>query len=378
MNRRTITLLVVLILLLSGSAIALAQDATEEAAAATVSLGSSEELGSFLVGPDGMTLYMFTNDAPGASSCSGDCATNWPPLTVGEDETPVLAEGVPGALNTITREDGSRQVVYNGMPLYHWAQDAAPGDTNGQGVGDIWWVVSPPLVSLSGNAQFGEILVGSNGMTLYRFDNDTDGTSACYDGCAANWPPLTLGDGQEATIQPGLIGEVGTIERTDGTVQVTFDGMPLYYWAQDAAPGDATGHGVGDIWWVVKPPTVSVAATALGDVLVGPNGMTLYMFTEDFDGVSACYNQCEIAWPPLLVGEGEEIVVGEGVTGAIGTTVRDDGTTQATINNMPLYYWWRDVVPGDVTGQEFQQVWYVLSPTGEIIFDTVEAEGEGG
>src|SRR5690606_1581076 len=117
MNRRFTTLLVALLLLLLGSAVVMAQDATEEpadeaaateeaGAAATVSLSSSEELGDFLVGPNGMTLYLFTNDSPGVSSCADQCATNWPPLTVGEEETPVLAEGIPGALNAITREDG--------------------------------------------------------------------------------------------------------------------------------------------------------------------------------------------------------------------------------------------------------------------------------
>ena len=385
MNRRFTTLLVALLLLLLGSAVVMAQDATEEpadeaaateeaAAAPTVSLSSSEELGDFLVGPNGMTLYLFTNDAPGVSNCADQCATNWPPLTVGEEEIPLLGEGIPGALNAITREDGTRQVVYNGTPLYYWAQDAAPGDTTGQGVGDVWFVVSPPDVSLGGNAELGDFLVGPNGMTLYLFNNDTDGTSTCYDQCATNWPPLLVGEGEEVSTQPGLVGEVGTTERTDGTVQVTFNGMPLYYWAQDAAPGDSTGQGVGDVWWVVKPPTISVATTNLGDVLVGPNGMTLYMFTEDIDGVSACYERCAIAWPPLLVAEGEEVVLAEGITGTVGTTTRDDGTLQATINNMPLYYWWRDVIPGDTTGQDVQQVWYVLNPAGEIIFDTVEGE----
>jgi predicted lipoprotein with Yx(FWY)xxD motif len=385
MKRQWIYMLLALMLLSISGFSAMAQDATEEPTeemasteeamgemTPTLSLSSSEELGDFLVGPDGMTVYLFTNDTPGVSNCSGDCATNWPPLTVGEEETPTLAEGVPGMVNAITREDGTRQVVYNGWPLYYWAQDTAPGDTTGQGVGEVWFVVSPPHVSLGGNAELGDFLVGPNGMTLYMFTNDTENTSNCYDQCATNWPPLLVDEGEEVSAQPGLVGEVGTTERTDGTVQVTFNGMPLYYWAQDTAPGDATGQGVGDVWFVVKPPTISLASTDLGDVVVGPNGMTLYMFTEDVDGVSVCYDRCAVAWPPLLVAEGEEIVAGQGVEGELSTTTRDDGTLQVVYNGYPLYYWWRDVVPGDTTGQDVQQVWYVMDGAGEIIFGTGE------
>lgn len=100
-------------------------------------------LGEIVVDADGKTLYMFDNDTQGSgeSSCTGECLTNWPPLTT-EGDAPAV-QGVTGEVGTITTADGSTQVTLNGWPLYYFAGDAAAGDVNGQGVGGIWWVLSP-------------------------------------------------------------------------------------------------------------------------------------------------------------------------------------------------------------------------------------------
>jgi predicted lipoprotein with Yx(FWY)xxD motif len=94
-------------------------------------------LGSVLTA-DGMTLYGFTPDTEGVSTCYDACADNWPALT-GE---PTVGAGLDAALfGTAPRTDGTTQVTIDGHPLYFFAADAAPGDTNGQGVGDKWYVV---------------------------------------------------------------------------------------------------------------------------------------------------------------------------------------------------------------------------------------------
>jgi predicted lipoprotein with Yx(FWY)xxD motif len=98
------------------------------------------QYGNILTDPQGRTLYRFTRDEPNASNCYDQCAQVWPPLTLDSGE-PVLPQGVGGTLGVITRRDGSRQVTYNGMPLYYYARDSAPGDTNGQGIGNVWFVV---------------------------------------------------------------------------------------------------------------------------------------------------------------------------------------------------------------------------------------------
>lgn len=109
------------------------------AAAPTVAV-SATDLGEILVDGEGRTLYLFLPDEQGDSTCYDDCAGNWPPL-IG---TAAPGEGAdPALIGTVPRSDGSDQVTYGGWPLYYFAADTAAGDVNGQGVGDVWFVVSP-------------------------------------------------------------------------------------------------------------------------------------------------------------------------------------------------------------------------------------------
>lgn len=127
---------------------------TPDPVAPGTSAGASDEvkmrfqntgsLGQILVDERGMTLYRFTNDTPNVSNCSGQCAVNWPPLLVaqgGEVEIDDMDE--EGLIATITRADGSIQVTYKGQPLYYWINDTRTGDTTGQNVNGVWFVVNP-------------------------------------------------------------------------------------------------------------------------------------------------------------------------------------------------------------------------------------------
>lgn len=102
-------------------------------------------LGKILVDSSGQTLYLFKKDRNGKSSCSGSCAVNWPPLTAAGK--PRAGKRVSASkLATTRRSDGTRQVVYNGHPLYRFVGDSKPGDTTGEGLtafGARWFVVSP-------------------------------------------------------------------------------------------------------------------------------------------------------------------------------------------------------------------------------------------
>ncbi|BDZ45806.1 COG4315 family predicted lipoprotein [Naasia aerilata] len=104
---------------------------------------ASTSLGDIVVDAKGMSLYVFDKDTAGSgsSSCSGQCLVNWPPLHATSD-TPTV-DGVTGEVGTITGTDGQPQVTLNGLPLYYFVGDAAPGDVNGQAVQQIWWVVGP-------------------------------------------------------------------------------------------------------------------------------------------------------------------------------------------------------------------------------------------
>jgi predicted lipoprotein with Yx(FWY)xxD motif len=109
---------------------------------ANVMVGKSDALGSFLVDDKGMTLYLFTKDSPNTSNCYDKCATSWPPLlTTGN---PMAGDGADASkFGTTTRKDGTTQVTYAGWPLYYYAKDTKAGDTTGQGVGSVWYVISP-------------------------------------------------------------------------------------------------------------------------------------------------------------------------------------------------------------------------------------------
>ena len=100
------------------------------------------------------------------------------------------------------------------------------------------------------NASLGDYLAGDNGLTLYVLTTDTAGTSTCTGTCAATWPPFTVGAGETPTAGAGVTGALGTITRADGTIQVTYMGAPLYYYAGDTKAGDVNGQGLKGVWFV--------------------------------------------------------------------------------------------------------------------------------
>jgi predicted lipoprotein with Yx(FWY)xxD motif len=99
--------------------------------------------GGHLFGPANRALYTFDNDSPDQSACTGNCANTWPPLVVDASQTPNGGPGVDGELDVIERGDGSMQATYDGAPLYYYAGDGAPDDTNGDGVGGVWHLARP-------------------------------------------------------------------------------------------------------------------------------------------------------------------------------------------------------------------------------------------
>lgn len=116
---------------------------TDEMDSMTIQVRSHPDLGEILVGQMGKTLYMFDTDTKGeqASTCNDGCAQTWPPLTV--SESPTKSDAVTASVTTFERESGEMQVAANGWPLYDFASDENPGDVNGQGVNDVWWVLRP-------------------------------------------------------------------------------------------------------------------------------------------------------------------------------------------------------------------------------------------
>jgi predicted lipoprotein with Yx(FWY)xxD motif len=111
-------------------------------AAPTINVATDPKLGQILVDGKGMTLYIFTQDGPDKSNCNASCLANWPPLLT--QGNPTLGTGVDDSkIGSAVLADGTRIVTYNHMPLYYFIKDTKPGETNGQGVGSVWFVISP-------------------------------------------------------------------------------------------------------------------------------------------------------------------------------------------------------------------------------------------
>jgi predicted lipoprotein with Yx(FWY)xxD motif len=104
---------------------------------------ADSNLGRIVVDAKGMTVYYFTKDVKdsGKSNCTGECIAAWPPVLARSDSPKV--EGVTGTVGTIPTPEGKKQITINGMPIYYWVNDKAPGDTTGQDVNKVWYVVAP-------------------------------------------------------------------------------------------------------------------------------------------------------------------------------------------------------------------------------------------
>ena len=387
--------------------------AVTTSAEAAINIANDPALGKILVDGKGMTLYIFTKDGPDQSNCDAACLAKWPPLlTQGK---PILGSDLDASLvSSASLADGRKIVTYDHKPLYYWVNDLKPGDTTGQGVGSVWFVissdgkpvestsaakqtptpsagVSEATINVASNPSLGQYLVDGKGMSLYIFTNDGRDQSNCDSSCLANWPPLlTLGN---PTLGPGVdASQIGSAVLSDGRRIITYDHRPLYYFINDSKPGDITGQGIGSVWYLISPtgkeidgpvgsgntttsvpvavsaePTINLATDpTLGQILVDSKGMTLYIFTKDGPDQSNCDAACLANWPPLLT-QGNPVLGPRVDDLKIGSALLSDGTKIVTYNHMPLYYFINDTRPGETNGQGVGSVWYVINRDGEII-----------
>jgi predicted lipoprotein with Yx(FWY)xxD motif len=212
-------------------------------------------------------------------------------------------------------------------------------------------------VSTLAQALYGD----ARGMSLYTYDRDTQGTSACTGECAAEWPAAPA----PPAAAPG--GDWTVLARLDGTKQWAFRGAPLYRFADDKAIGDAAGDGAaGGLWHVaVFSPGAGMAlpdgiavreiADAAGAGLVDSMGMTLYAFDGDAaDPRPSCAaGDCPRLWVPL---EAPEIA---GAVGVFSVIARDDGIAQWTYEGKPLYQFAGDRRPGEANGMSVDAGFHV-------------------
>jgi predicted lipoprotein with Yx(FWY)xxD motif len=234
-------------------------------------------------------------------------------------------------------------------------------------------------LSVSTNAELGNVLTDSAGLTLYRFDEDTaePPKSNCDGDCATAWPPVPADD---AAAGAGIDkAELGEVTRADGTKQLTIGGWPAYRYAKDTKAGDVAGQGVGGKWYALAPdgkkatladlPGLSTRKDPkLGEIVVDKNGHTVYRFLKDTawpDPISACTGECLEKWPavaPVDINDTKGIQK----KGYMNFT-RPDGVAQQTINCWPIYTFAGDKAPGDTNGQGVGGTWYAAAPDGKPI-----------
>jgi predicted lipoprotein with Yx(FWY)xxD motif len=221
-------------------------------------------LGTILVDQEGFTLYAFLNDTEGESTCTGDCLANWPAVPAPEGDLNV-GNLDPAMFSTVENPEAGPMLKMGDWPLYRFAGDQAPGDVNGQGVGEVWYVVGPSGIAASlvntRETSAGPILVNAEGMTLYAFLNDTEGESTCTGDCLANWPAAVIGEHDTSVLDPALWT---TVENPEAGAMLKVADWPLYTFAGDEAPGDVNGQGVGEVWYAVAPD----GSTVDGEVTV--------------------------------------------------------------------------------------------------------------
>jgi len=159
---------------------------------------------------------------------------------------PAIAALAIGALLVVTGCGGSDNSSSGGYGSRGatGSTQAAKSESSGSGI-----------VAVAKNPQLGTILVDSKGFTLYYFHKDKGGKSACYGACAGTWPPLTT-SGTPQAMSGAEVSKLGTTKRSDGTLQVTYAGFPLYTYAADTKPGETNGQDIdsfGAEWYALRP-----------------------------------------------------------------------------------------------------------------------------
>ncbi|PPL03579.1 hypothetical protein [Parapedobacter indicus] len=213
--------------------------------------------GSILTDSVGQVLYVFSKDADGNSACAGNCLSLWPKYYSSHAAS---SEGIESDdIGTVVLADGSLQTTYKGWPLYYYANDEAPGDVQGDGVGGNWFVAKPDysvllvqnqLVGGDGTAYKADLtpgegmtyyLVDAYGRTLYGFVNDRYNTNNFTKPDFSNDAVWPIYESAALSVPSTLNAEDFAEITVHGRMQLTYKGWPLYYFGSDAARGETKG-----------------------------------------------------------------------------------------------------------------------------------------
>lgn len=243
-----------------------------------IQISQDVKFGTILTDSKGKTLYFFSNDTKGTSSCTGNCLTAWPVYHNSDISSDPKID--KGQLGEITREDGTKQTTYKGWPLYYYVGDSQSGDVKGDAVNKIWYVAKPDYLLMVANGQLNGhdnkkylenyseglgntiYLTDDKGRTLYAFKPDTfnknNYTTSDFSNDAL-WPIFQKETGSLPSIVSAKDMAVITVF---GKKQLTYKGWPLYYFGQDQQRGDNKGisYPSPGVWPILNDKTsVAVA-----------------------------------------------------------------------------------------------------------------------
>lgn len=259
-----------------------------------VNVSETAQYGKILTDADGQTLYFFTPDADGNSTCVGGCIDNWPVFYSSDMVIP--AELDQNDFGTIDRGSGVMQSTYKGWPLYHFANDNQAGDINGEGINAKWYVAKPDytvmlvdnqLTGLDGNnytstydqgTEITQYFVDDYGNTLYTWVNDYDMRNMFTAEDFSNNSAWPVYEETQAVVPSDLnTSDFGSIN-VNGRDQLTFKGWPLYFFGQDIARGENQGVSVPapGVWPVAVAGMMPAPTYTVVDVIVNsPDHETL-------------------------------------------------------------------------------------------------------
>lgn len=348
-----------------------------------------DEKGAIFISEQGLSLYLFDNDSQNKSTCNAEqgaeagkssdknsCAAMWPPLLAGEQPS------ANDQFSTFERDDGTFQWAWNGHPLYQFADDSSEGDTNGDGINNVWHLVRPNPVAMTATQLVANGVVlratsasetlelareNKDQFSLYTFDLDEINKTNCTsDSCVNSWPPIMADAGAH------LDGKLSLVQRGEQK-QWAYNGKPLYLFANDETKDDKLGDNLGNVWHIAttEPATFRtidagtfLTANGIALILEGNEAseanldqFTLYTFDNDTENASNCNDDCAATWPPFLADEQSK------ATGDFTIFTRADGFKQWAYKTKPVYFFKNDTAKGQTNGDGLAGVWHVISPT---------------
>src|SRR5258706_5667593 len=389
-----------------------------------INLTSNSTLGSILTDNKGQTLYFFSQDANGQSSCTSGCTSTWPVFhTAG---TPVLGTGLADAdFGELTRADGTRQTTFKGWPLYYFAPNndgklEKLGEANGDGVASEWFVARPDYTIMISKEQLvghdgknytsayvegqetSTFFTDGNGRTLYWFTNDTKDNNNFT---ASDFSNNSIWSVYEATLGSLPTGVNSSDFKTiavAGHQQLVYKGHPLYQFggtgtvAGDNVRGETRGVSFPSpgIWRVANstfdaaPASVTLTQNAtFGKILTDSKGRSLYIFAKDVNGsnhycpTGVC-SGAGIKWPAFYT---DAVTLGDAslVATDFNVITLANGTKQTTYKGWPLHYFapaGDGVIEttGATGGDNFASLWFIAKPAYSVMVANAQLVGNDG